>query len=53
MEKKQKIELYFRENRIKRFDYESLEWDKLEDNSLICRAYANGKGFIESDNNYI
>lgn len=49
MLKKEKIELFFRENRIKRYDYSSLIEEKLEVSTLVARAYDNGKGFVESD----
>lgn len=52
MQKKEKIELFFRENRIKRYDYDSLIEGKFTESKLIVKAYANGKGFIESDKIY-
>jgi hypothetical protein len=50
--KKEKIELFFRENRIKRYDYDTLVDEKLQESTLIVKAYDNGKGFIESDRMY-
>lgn len=44
--------MFFRENRIKRFDYNALLEEKLSQSTLVVRAYENGKGFIESDRLY-
>lgn len=52
LQKKEKIELFFRENRIKRYDYDTLVDSKLNESTLVVKAYANGKGFIESDKIY-
>jgi hypothetical protein len=52
LQKKEKIELFFRENRIKRYDYDTLIESKLNESTLVVKAYANGKGFIESDRMY-
>lgn len=52
MQKKEQIELFFRENRIKRYNYDSLIEEKLKENTLVAKAYENGKGFIESTTLY-
>jgi hypothetical protein len=38
--------MFFRENRINRFEYNELIEEKLKQNTLIAKAYPNGKGFV-------
>jgi hypothetical protein len=52
LKKKEKIELFFRENRIKKYNYDSLIDQKLKESTLVIRAYENGKGFVESTARY-
>ena len=40
---------FFRQKRIKKFDYDELIMEKLKQNSYIAPPYESGKGFIESD----
>lgn len=44
--------MFFRENRIKKYSYDTLIDNKLKDNTLVVRAYENGKGFLESTARY-
>lgn len=52
LKKKEKIELFFRENRIKKYDYANLYQQKLAASTLVSKACDNGKGFQESDRVY-
>lgn len=44
--------MFFRQNRIKRYNYDELIEQKLKNFTLIAKAYDNGRGFVESDRRY-
>lgn len=50
--KKKVIEDFFRENRIKKVDYDDLALSKIKEKAFIVEPYSSGRAFIESDNMY-
>lgn len=44
-DEKDRIQKEYREHRIKKFDYNQVEMDKLKQNIVIVKPYASGKGF--------